>query len=96
MNLTDHAGARLKHGKPKLNGVEIHYAIGGAGGAEAYLGDAVSKQLAQVARDVCGVVIPASGHNVALENPVAVARAYLDFFGGPSGQYRAEPGSSRP
>ena len=31
MNLTDHAGARLTHGKPTVNGVEIHYAIGGAG-----------------------------------------------------------------
>ena len=31
MNLTDHAGIRLTHGKPKVNGVEIHYAIGGAG-----------------------------------------------------------------
>ena len=31
MNLTDHAGVRLAHGKPKVNGVEIHYAIGGAG-----------------------------------------------------------------
>jgi pimeloyl-ACP methyl ester carboxylesterase len=31
MDLTDHAGARLMHGKPKVNGVEIHYAIGGAG-----------------------------------------------------------------
>ena len=29
MNLTDHAGGRLTHGKPKVNGVEIHYAIGG-------------------------------------------------------------------
>ena len=28
MNLTDHAGVRLTHGKPKVNGVEIHYAIG--------------------------------------------------------------------
>jgi hypothetical protein len=27
----DHAGARLRHGKPKVNGVEIHYAIGGTG-----------------------------------------------------------------
>ena len=26
MNLTDHAGVRLTHGKPKVNGVEIHYA----------------------------------------------------------------------
>ena len=31
MNLTDHAGVQLTHGKPKVNGVEIHYAIGGAG-----------------------------------------------------------------
>ena len=49
---------------------------------EAYLGDAVSKQLAQVARDVRGVVIPAAGHNIALENPAALAQAYLDFFAG--------------
>ena len=39
-------------------------------------------QLAQVARDVRGAVIPAAGHNVALENPAALARAYLDFFAG--------------
>jgi pimeloyl-ACP methyl ester carboxylesterase len=51
-------------------------------GAQAYLGDAVSKQLAQIARDVRGVVIPASGHNIALENPAALAQAYLDFFAG--------------
>src|ERR1700721_3206618 len=31
MNLADHAGVPLAHGKPKVNGVEIHYAIGGAG-----------------------------------------------------------------
>jgi pimeloyl-ACP methyl ester carboxylesterase len=31
MDLTDHAGVRLTHGKPEVNGVEIHYAIGGAG-----------------------------------------------------------------
>ena len=31
MNLTDHTRVRLRHGKPKVNGVEIHYAIGGAG-----------------------------------------------------------------
>jgi len=31
MKLTDHEGVRLTHGKPKVNGVEIHYAIGGAG-----------------------------------------------------------------
>ena len=48
-------------------------------GAEAYLGDEVAKQLAQVARDVRGVVIPAAGHNIALENPAALAQAYLDF-----------------
>ena len=29
--LADHAGVRLSHGKPKVNGVEIHYAIGGTG-----------------------------------------------------------------
>jgi alpha/beta hydrolase fold len=29
--LSDHTGVRLTHGKPKVNGVEIHYAIGGAG-----------------------------------------------------------------
>ena len=51
-------------------------------GAQAYLGDEVSKQLAQVARDVRGAVIPASGHNIALENPAALAKAYLDFFAG--------------
>ena len=48
-------------------------------GAQAYLGDEVAKQLAQVARDV---VIPAAGHNIALENPAALAEAYLDFFAG--------------
>jgi hypothetical protein len=31
MNLTDHAAVRLAHGKPKVNSVEIHHAIGGAG-----------------------------------------------------------------
>jgi pimeloyl-ACP methyl ester carboxylesterase len=49
-------------------------------GADAYLGDEVSKQLAQVASDVRGVVIAESGHNIALENPAALAEAYLDFF----------------
>jgi pimeloyl-ACP methyl ester carboxylesterase len=29
--LADHAGARLVHGKPTVNGVALHYAIGGAG-----------------------------------------------------------------
>ena len=51
-------------------------------GAQAYLGDDVARQLAQVARDVRGAVIPASGHNIALENPAALAQAYLDFFAG--------------
>jgi pimeloyl-ACP methyl ester carboxylesterase len=51
-------------------------------GGQAYLGDAVSRQLVQVARDVRGAVIPASGHNIALENPAALARAYLDFVAG--------------
>jgi pimeloyl-ACP methyl ester carboxylesterase len=49
-------------------------------GGQAYLGDTVARQLAQVARDVRGAVIPASGHNIALENPVALSAAYLDFF----------------
>jgi len=31
VTLTDHAGIRLAHGKPKVTGVEVHYAIGGAG-----------------------------------------------------------------
>jgi pimeloyl-ACP methyl ester carboxylesterase len=51
-------------------------------GAQAYLGDQVSRQLAQVASDVRGAVITESGHNIALENPAALARAYLDFFAG--------------
>jgi pimeloyl-ACP methyl ester carboxylesterase len=51
-------------------------------GAQAYLGDEVSRQLAHVARDVRGAVIPASGHNIALESPAALAQAYLDFFAG--------------
>jgi pimeloyl-ACP methyl ester carboxylesterase len=49
-------------------------------GAEAYLGDQVSTQLARVASDVRSVVIAESGHNIALENPAALAEAYLDFF----------------
>ena len=51
-------------------------------GGQAYLGDQVSRQLAQVACDVRDAVIPASGHNIALENPAALAQAYLDFFAG--------------
>jgi pimeloyl-ACP methyl ester carboxylesterase len=49
-------------------------------GAEAYLGDQVARQLAQVASDVRGAVIAKSGHNIALENPAALGQAYLDFF----------------
>jgi len=51
-------------------------------GGQAYLGEAVSKQLTQVASDVHGAVIIESGHNIALENPAALAQAYLDFFAG--------------
>jgi pimeloyl-ACP methyl ester carboxylesterase len=51
-------------------------------GAQAYLGDQVSRQMTQVASDVRGAVIPESGHNIALENPAALAQAYLDFFVG--------------
>jgi pimeloyl-ACP methyl ester carboxylesterase len=49
-------------------------------GAQAYLGEAVSRQLALVATDVRGAVIADSGHNIALENPAALAQAYLGFF----------------
>jgi hypothetical protein len=31
ITLADHAGVPLTHGKPKVNGVEIHYAVGGTG-----------------------------------------------------------------
>jgi pimeloyl-ACP methyl ester carboxylesterase len=51
-------------------------------GAQAYLGDEVRRQMTQVASDVRGVVIPESGHNIALENPAALAQAYLEFFAG--------------
>ena len=51
-------------------------------GAHAYLGDQVARQLAHVASNVRGAVITDSGHNIALENPAALARAYLDFFAG--------------
>lgn len=49
-------------------------------GAQAYLGDEVSRQLAHVASNVRSTVITESGHNIALENPAALAQAYLDFF----------------
>jgi pimeloyl-ACP methyl ester carboxylesterase len=51
-------------------------------GAQAYLGDQVSRQLTRVASDVRSAVIPDSGHNIALENPAALAQAYLGFFAG--------------
>jgi pimeloyl-ACP methyl ester carboxylesterase len=49
-------------------------------GAQAYLGDQVSRQLSRVASDVRTAVIAESGHNIALENPAALAGAYLGFF----------------
>jgi pimeloyl-ACP methyl ester carboxylesterase len=49
-------------------------------GAQAYLADQVPSQLTQVASNVRGAVITESGHNIALENPAALAQAYLDFF----------------
>jgi pimeloyl-ACP methyl ester carboxylesterase len=49
-------------------------------GAQAYLADQVRSQLTQVASNVRGAVITESGHNIALENPAALAQAYLDFF----------------
>lgn len=30
-DMTDHAGQRLTHGRPEVNGVNIHYAMGGSG-----------------------------------------------------------------
>ena len=60
-------------------------------GAQDYLADEVSKQLAQVAHDVRGVVIRAAGHNIALENPAALAQAYLDFFARGSAVTAAPP-----
>jgi pimeloyl-ACP methyl ester carboxylesterase len=52
-------------------------------GAQAYLGDQVYRQLVHVASNVHSAVIAESGHNIALENPLALARAYLDFFAMP-------------
>jgi pimeloyl-ACP methyl ester carboxylesterase len=49
-------------------------------GAQSYLGDQVSRQLTRVAANVRAPVIPESGHNIALENPAALAEVYLDFF----------------
>jgi pimeloyl-ACP methyl ester carboxylesterase len=57
-------------------------------GAQAYLGDQVAKQLTQVASDVRSAVIPTCGHNIALENPAALAQAYLDFFASRAGPVR--------
>src|SRR5689334_112630 len=51
-------------------------------GAQAYLGDEVSTQLAQVAHNVRSAVIPAYGPHTALENPAALAQAYLEFLAG--------------
>jgi pimeloyl-ACP methyl ester carboxylesterase len=45
ITLADHAGVRLAHGKPKINGVEIHYAIGG-GGEPVFLLHGVPKTMA--------------------------------------------------
>jgi pimeloyl-ACP methyl ester carboxylesterase len=49
-------------------------------GAAGYFGTEVGRQLAQVASDVRAVVIPDSGHNIALEQPDRLAAAYLEFF----------------
>ncbi len=49
-------------------------------GAQSYLGDQVYRQLATVASDVRSAVIADAGHNIALENPAALTKAYLDFF----------------
>jgi len=76
ITLTDHADAeqnRPHHADPISCPV---LAIG----AQAYLSDGVARQLAQVASDVRSAVITDSGHNIALENPAALAGTYLDFF----------------
>ena len=49
-------------------------------GARSCLGDQVYRQLTQVASHVRGAVISESGHHIALENPLALAQVYLDFF----------------
>ncbi len=51
-------------------------------GGQAYLADQVSRQRTQVAPDVRSAVLADSGHNIALENLAALAKAYLDFLGG--------------
>jgi hypothetical protein len=43
-------------------------------------GNGVSKQLEQVARDVCGTVIPSSSHKSAPKNPAALTQPYHDFL----------------
>jgi pimeloyl-ACP methyl ester carboxylesterase len=55
-------------------------------GGQAYLGDEVRRQMRHVASDVRGVVITESGHNIAVENPAALAQAYLEFFAGHRGR----------
>jgi pimeloyl-ACP methyl ester carboxylesterase len=54
-------------------------------GAQAYFGDEVGRQLAQVTADMRSVVISRSGHNIALEQPARLAEVYLEFFSGSSG-----------
>jgi pimeloyl-ACP methyl ester carboxylesterase len=49
-------------------------------GAQAYFGDEVGRQMAQVATDARSVVIGDSGHNIALEQPARLAEVYLEFF----------------
>jgi hypothetical protein len=51
-------------------------------GAEVYLANQVYRQLSSVASDVRSAVITESRHNIAIENPSALAQAYLGFFAG--------------
>jgi hypothetical protein len=71
-NLTDHAGVRLTHGKPKVNGVEIHYALGGAG-EPVFLLHGTPKTMSYWRH-----VVPHS----ALGRAAGGTRAILDFFAG--------------
>jgi pimeloyl-ACP methyl ester carboxylesterase len=61
--------------------VDLHAVDRGLAVREPDSGE-VRRQMEQVASDVRSAVIPASGHNIALENPAALAQAYLDFFAG--------------
>ena len=49
-------------------------------GSEYFIGADNERQMREVAEDVRGVILP-WGHQLAEEDPEALASAYLDFFG---------------